>query len=267
MIAIKACVFFGCVRIVTVCRESLKLTLTERFIGMRRTKLHLLLMLGIFLSVGVNACKKDSDDGTSLGGDWNVELTRVGSEFGLTPKFGDSELPGALAYITRNESGLVTFKLSSEFDLSGRADSAVLKSLIDFVLSTPYLSVDEQGLFDLEFKMKMTSEGFQWVTSNGDYQTVMKYNDPVGTTYKFVDKTYTNKTIEAVVTERTGIDEWPLVFWLIKTSKVDINYPDDYPLIKKLEVRANHKFGIVYVEATFKNGEKGTLNVVPWDML
>jgi hypothetical protein len=136
-----------------------------------------------------------------------------------------------------------------------------------FFVTTPYLSINNDGLFNLEFKMKITSDGFQWVTTSGDYQTIMKYNDPVGTRYRFVDKTYSNKTIEAVITEKTDKDEWPLIFWLIKTSKVDITYPDDYPLIRKLEIRANHKFGIVYAEVTFKNGEKGILSVVPWDMV
>jgi hypothetical protein len=73
------------------------------------------------------SCKKESSIDSSLKGDWDIELTKVGAEFGLSPQLGGLDLPQGSAFITRNERGLVTFQLSSEFDLSGRPDSAFCK--------------------------------------------------------------------------------------------------------------------------------------------
>lgn len=113
-----------------------------------------------------------------------------------------------------------------------------------------------------EFKLKVTSEGYLDYFMEGKPWVIGRYADGVGTKYSI--KNSKGETLTREVTEKTGKDEWPLGFFLIKTSKIEQQAPADDPVIDKVIYRINHKFGLVYVEYQLKDGTSLKLNVWAW---
>jgi hypothetical protein len=215
----------------------------------------------------VSSCKKGEPDPNFLGGEWDIPLTKVGSSTSLYPKIGDYELPTFEAVISKNDQGYVTYKISGDLDLSGRPDSAFIEFLKEELIGSAYLTVDSNGLLNVEFTLRITSDGYQIVSEKtGKPSTIVRYDDPLGTTYSF-NNVYTENKIIGRVTEKTGQDDWPFGFLYIKTSKVEFQYPSDFPLVDKIILRANHRFGIVYFEIKFKNNQSATMDAIPWHML
>ena len=226
------------------------------------TKLFLLLATVVLV---IFSCKKD--DLGFLEGDKDIPLTKVGSETSIYPSLGSYEFPTATAVITQNNNGLVTYKLNLDIDLSGNPDSAVISDLITFLKNEEVINVDSDGLIDLGFQLFITSSGYQLMSDDGRPQTIVKYDDPVGTKY-YYDNIYTSGKVVGTVTEKTGMDDWPLGFLYIKTSKVEFQYPSDMPFVEKLTIRANHKFGIVYLEIKFRGvSTPGKIDFYPWFLL
>jgi hypothetical protein len=66
-------------------------------------------------------------------------------------------------------------------------------------------------------------------------------------------------TISRTITEKTGLDDWPYGWLLIKTTEVtQTNFnPEVDAIFKTLKFRLNHKFGLVYLEAELENGMDG----------
>lgn len=225
-------------------------------------KLFLLLATVVLV---IFSCKKD--DLGFLEGDKDIPLTKVGSETSIYPSLGSYEFPTATAVITQNNNGLVTYKLNLDIDLSGNPDSAVISDLITFLKNEEVINVDSDGLIDLGFQLFITSSGYQLMSDDGRPQTIVKYDDPVGTKY-YYDNIYTSGKVVGTVTEKTGMDDWPLGFLYIKTSKVEFQYPSDMPFVEKLTIRANHKFGIVYLEIKFRGvSTPGKIDFYPWFLL
>lgn len=225
-------------------------------------KLFLLLATVVLV---IFSCKKD--DLGFLEGDKDIPLTKVGSETSIYPSLGSYEFPTATAVITQNNNGLVTYKLNLDIDLSGNPDSAVISDLITFLKNEEVINVDSDGLIVLGFQLFITSSGYQLMSDDGRPQTIVKYDDPVGTKY-YYDNIYTSGKVVGTVTEKTGMDDWPLGFLYIKTSKVEFQYPSDMPFVEKLTIRANHKFGIVYLEIKFRGvSTPGKIDFYPWFLL
>ena len=222
-----------------------------------------LLLAGVILVVF--SCKKD--DLGFLDGDKDIPLTKVGSETSIYPSLGTYEFPTATAVITQNNNGLVTYKLNLDIDLTGNPDSAVISDLITFLKNEEVINVDSDGLIDLGFQLFITSSGYQLMSDDGRPKTIVKYDDPVGTKY-YYDNIYTSGKVVGTVTEKTGMDDWPLGFLYIKTSKVEFQYPSDMPFVEKLTIRANHRFGIVYLEIKFRGvSTPGKIDFYPWFLL
>lgn len=227
------------------------------------------LLLFSFLStlMVISSCKKGEPDPNFMGGEWDIPLTKVGSSTSLYPTIGNYDLPTFQAVISKNDQGYVTYKISGDLDLTGRPDSAFLAFLKEELIGSAYLTVDSNGLLNVEFTLRITSEGYQIVSEkSGKPSTIVKYDDPVGTTYSF-NNVYTDNKIIGRVTEKTGQDDWPMGFLYIKTSKVEFQYPADFPLVDKIIIRANHRFGIVYFEIKFKNNQSATMDAIPWHLL
>lgn len=62
------------------------------------------------------------------------------------------------------------------------------------------------------------------------------------------------KTITRTVTARSDVDDFPYGFYYIKT--ITIEQDSRIPGIQKFVYRANHKFGIVYLEIYLEDGSK-----------
>lgn len=217
------------------------------------------------------SCKKKSEPSPNdLGGEWDLELTKVGREsevyFYLNGAFS---VQGSVTVLSNNK-GVVTYRLRG--DLTGSPDSAFIAQLF------PSHFFVQPGILEREIKFKITSEGIQdyfWDREGyDDPWTIVKYGDGVGTTYPYT--TSKNVTLQRVVTEKTGQDDWPFGYYYIKTSRVEQELlpPEDeiiepgYSIkLDKMTYRANHKFGLVYVEVKLDNGPTLSLNIYPWFLM
>jgi hypothetical protein len=223
-------------------------------------------LLMVVIATTLFSCKKN-DPFAPLGGETDIPLTKVGSATSLYPSLGSIDFPTAEGVITSNVNGDVTYKLKLDIGLIGNPDSAAIAAFIDYVRDAGIITIDGDGLIDLGFKMRITSLGYQLYSEDGLPQTIIKYDDPVGTKYYF-NNIYTSKQIEGTITEKTGEDDWPFGFFYIKTSKVEYVYPPEVPFVEKITIRANHKFGIVYMEIKFKGiGVPGKIDLIPWFLL
>jgi hypothetical protein len=218
----------------------------------------LLFMLSVVI-FGISACKKDNENGPNdLGGETNIPLTQVGNESSLylTIGSGGSSVNGTMTVI-KNEKGVITYNVIA--DLTGNPDSAFIAALV------PAEYKDNQGRITGEFKFKITSEGIQDYFHSNKPWTVVKYEDEVGDSYSIT--TENGDVLTRTVVEKTGIDEWPLGFFNIKTVAVEQGVPESDELLKKITYRANHKFGLVYIKAELKNGQVVEADIVPWFLL
>jgi hypothetical protein len=224
----------------------------------------------LMLVSAIIACKKKSEPGPNdLGGSWDLELTQVGRESDVYFYLNGSYSVQGTITVLSNDKGVVTYRLRG--DLSGSPDSAFIAQLF------PSHFFVQPGILEREVKFKITSEGIQdyfWDQDFNDPWTIVKYADGVGTTYPF--KTSKNVTLNRVITEKTGEDDWPFGFYYIKTSKVEQELipPEDeitepgYSLkLDKITYRANHKFGLVYMEIKLDNGPTISLDIYPWFLM
>ncbi len=218
----------------------------------------LFILLGVII-LGNGACKKDKNNGPNdLGGETDIPLTQVGNESSvyLTIGTGGSSVNGTMT-VKKNEDGVVTYELIA--DLTGNPDSALIATLV------PAEYKDSQGRIVGEFKFKITSEGIQDYFQSDKPWTIVKYDDEVGDSYSIT--TVNGDVLTRTVVEKTGLDEWPLGFFNIKTIAVEQQVPESDELLEKITYRANHRFGLVYIKADLKNGQTVEADIVPWFLL
>lgn len=235
------------------------------------------------------ACGDDSTGPNEIGGDANIELTEVGSEFGVNIG-GQGDYIPALGkvedsiYISKNEGGIVTFSGELTLDLesirsidtllgtSGLSESAK-REIVDQYLDKYGLSVDttdhdNMKLILEDVKFKITSEGIQdFVYSDGNLSkpfTIAKYSSKVGDKYEFT--TDDGKKITRTVVQTHGTEDWDLAFWTVKTMRVEQPVPDD-PIMSKVTFVANHKFGLVGAIYELKDGQIFEVHILPWHMM
>lgn len=199
-----------------------------------------------FLSLFIISCDptESEDDPNALGGDVKTEISNVGDEFGLSVKVGDQyvELDEQIKVIS-NENGLVTFNVKADV-----SKSAKLKQLFDKIPQNIY---DSQGKIDYNVKLKVTTEGIQdFFNKDHKPHTLVKYDAKVGDQYQISKSD--GKTITRTVRARSDADDFPYGFYYIKT--ITIEQDSRIPGIQKFVYRANHKFGIVYLEVFLEDG-------------
>jgi hypothetical protein len=122
---------------------------------------------------------------------------------------------------------------------------------------------DGNGNVNTEVKFKATSEGIQeFYNSGGDLSkpfTIIKYDWGVGEKWEFTKANGTKLTRE--ITEKTGKDDFPMGFMFIKTTLIEQN--SDIDGVKKIYFRANHRFGLVYVEYELDDGTRIKVHTTP----
>ncbi len=249
---------------------------------MKKIYLASVIMLLVFL-----AC--DTATGPNeIGGETNLDLTKVGSEFGVTIKLKDTYIPAFQeikdsVYITKNDNGIVTFsgKFSIDFKSLEKLDTVIGTSglsdnmkhqLVDYFLAKYNATIDttnkdEYKLF-AELKFKITSEGIQdFIHANNDVSkpfTIVKYSANVGDKYEYTKAD--GSKITRTVVQKNPEEDWELSFWTVKTIRVEEIDAND-PLIEKLTYITNHKFGLVGLIIQFKDGRIIETTILPWDML
>ena len=205
--------------------------------------------------IGICSCdllEPKKEDPNTLNGDVNLDYTKVGYKSNVYIKIDNGSVPNGTMTVQKNENGIVTYKIN--INMAGFKDSAFYANLLG-----PD-NRDNKGNVFVELKMKVTSEGIQDFYNREKPWTVLKYNDGVGTEYPYV-KANGEKLIRKI-TEKTGKDDWPYGMLYIKTSKVESDMPSDDKYAKKIIFRANHKFGLVYVELILINGQSVKMNIM-----
>lgn len=250
---------------------------------MKRVFFPLLLTAILAITLTWTACDEDDPTGPNdLGGDPNLELTRVGQEFPIslyTPGSSSSLLDGLedSSVIIANDNGIVTVRSIMTFDtafvrgleqeigiaaLSNDMRHAILEEYVERFGAVLDTTDKTRMTARVDAKLKVTSEGIQeFVNSRGDLTkpfTIVKYNANVGDTYQFT--TSDGVKITRTVTYKSTDDDYDIGFWRIKVIKVEETSDD--PLAQKITYFANHKFGLVGVDMDAKNGKK--LHVTVW---
>ncbi|MFN8259979.1 MAG: hypothetical protein U0X41_03465 [Chitinophagales bacterium] len=222
---------------------------------MRKTR-NFMMMAGFILAIF--SCKKD--DLGKLGGETDLELTKVGRESSVYVETNGGEVPEMFMTVVSNDNGNVTYKVVVDF--TGNPDSAAIVPLIPANLK------DAQNRANFEVKLRITSEGIQdYINDASKPFTLVKYDSNVGDSYSFT--TSDGVKITRTVTEKTGVDDFPFGMMYIKTTKVEQTTfnPVMGALVSKITYRANHKFGLVYMEASMKNGNTMKIYIYPWFLM
>ncbi len=192
-----------------------------------------------------------------IGGETNLPLTQVGNVTGMYVNVDGTSLNiKDTVYITRNDNGIVTYHVEAE------TAGLPLAGLIPAELK------DGNGNVNADFRFKITSDGIQDFYPGGNDMskpfTIVKHAGNVGDKYEF---THSNGThIVRTISEKTGNDEWPLGFYLIKTIKTEES-PTYIDGVSKIIYRTNHKFGIVYIEFQTASGSTVKLSFMPWAVM
>lgn len=210
---------------------------------MKAVKTVALILFGFFF---FGCDKEESNDPNNLGGDVKTEISNVGDEFDLSVQVGDQyvNLNDQIKVISNN-NGLVTMNIKANVSQAPK-----IKQLLDKIPGNVY---DAQGNVDVNVQLKVTTEGIQdFFNKDQKPHTLVKYNAKVGDQYKMTKSD--GKTITRTVTARSDVDDFPYGFYYIKT--ITLEQDSRIPGIQKFVYRANHKFGIVYLEIYLEDGSK-----------
>ncbi len=223
-----------------------------------------------------------------LGGNTDIELTKVGNDFGVSFSMKDQFIPGLqqvkdTVIISKNQGGIVTFKVGMAIDnlYLKQIDTALgtfklsqsgKTNLIDYYKAKYNATIDTSDKrnlrTNLEIKLKITSDGIQdFVHSKGDESkpyTIMKYGSKIGDKYEFTNN-QGEKIVRTVTAEHTT-EDWSLGFLQVKTMRVEQETPTD-PITKKITYIGNHKFGLVGLIVEAKDGKVFQVTVLPWAVL
>ncbi|MCC7466162.1 MAG: hypothetical protein IT261_07840 [Saprospiraceae bacterium] len=226
-------------------------------------KIAALMVLVAFVS-----CKKEeAKDG--LGGETNIALTAVDSVSGVYVELDGANALSTEIRVKSNDDGDVTYAgtvdlLTLSQDMQTKA-LEILNEHGDYYDAGKYVTLTQDFKLNFEFKVRITSEGYLDYFADGKPWVIAKYNDPVVTTYKVTKDN--GEELVRTITEKTGQDDWPFGFFLIKTVKVEQQVASDDPLVAHIEYRVNHKFGLVYLKYAFKDGTELAIDVIPWFLL
>jgi hypothetical protein len=179
------------------------------------------------------SCEKESD--TKLNGDQSPM-----GEVGVTVSSSSTEIAGASnfnATVTKLEGGVSTYSASAT------VTNALLKNL---VANFPGVTINGDEVSITGMEIQQTKEGIRSLTGPGA-GIIVKYSSSVGDTYP-IGSTGEVRT----VVSKTGVDDYPYGFFLIKTVQVEMN-PMNLKSggVDKYTFVANHKCGLVGVKVTF----------------
>jgi len=205
------------------------------------------------------SCDDDETlDANDIGGDVNIPLTEVGSESTMYITMGGVELPPAEMTVLSRVNGRVTFGIV--MDITDHPYEDVIRSVVRDQ------HFDANGNLNTAIDMKFTSEGIVDYEFTDKPWVVGKYADGVGAQYTVESSDGLVRT--RTVTEKTGVDEWPLVFWYIKTSEITQDFSmEDNEHVEKVTFRINHRFGLVNMGVHLRTGEHVDVDIVPWHLL
>jgi hypothetical protein len=190
-------------------------------------------LLSTTLVVLCMSCAKD--DPNVLSGDQSPM-----GDVGIVVESSSAEIAGVsncYATVTAVKGGV------SSYNGSATVKSEILRNL---VANIPGITIDGDKITATNMEFKSTKEGFECKTGPGA-GVMVKYDSKVGDTYR-IGSTGEVRT----VVSKTGVDDYPYGFYLIKVIKVEESpkYLKSAG-VTKITYIANHKYGLVGVEVTF----------------
>jgi hypothetical protein len=208
----------------------------------------LVVLLGISVGLTCISCEKilDKEDANELKG----EQSPMG-EVGATVSSSSAEIAGVSefsAVVTSLKDGI------SSYSATAKVSNTLLKNMVS---NFPGVTIDGDQVSITDLKMQQTREGIKCHTGPGA-GVLVKYDSKVGDTYPIGS---TGK--ERKVVSKTGVDDYPYGFFLIKTIQVetDPNILKNTGGINKITYIANHKFGMVGVKLDFDDETNATFPV------
>ncbi len=194
-------------------------------------------------------CSSSTDpaqvDPSDIGSNTEIELTKPGNTWSATLRLNGEAFSAPISVVSeKRENGITTIRFT--IDLTGHPDSATIAGIV------PSEYKDAQGRISSSIRMKFTTEGIQDYSQEDKPWTIVKYDAKVGDTYTVTDPNGLVK--KRTVVERTNLDDWSFGWFLIKTIKVEENLPAGDDVASKIWYRANHRFGLVYMETFLKAG-------------
>ncbi|KAF0196462.1 MAG: hypothetical protein FD166_2417 [Bacteroidetes bacterium] len=192
------------------------------------------------------SCEKlfDKEDPDELTGDQSP-MSEVGTTVSSYDDFAG--VSGFSAVVTSLEDGV------SSYSASAKVTNTLLKNM---VANFPGVTINGDDVTITGMKVQQTKEGIKSLTGPGA-GILVKYDSNVGDTYPIGD---TGK--ERKVVSKTGIDDYPYGFFLIKTIQVEME-PLDMKSggVEKYTFVANHRFGLVGVKIDFDDGTDVTFPI------
>ncbi len=205
------------------------------------------ILLGISVGVFCLSCEKilDKEDANELKGD----LSPMG-EVGVIVSSSSAEIAGVSdfsAVVTELKDGVSTYTASA------KVTNTFIKNMVS---GFPGVTINGDDVTITNLKMQQTTEGIKCLTGQGA-GVLVKYDSKVGDTYPVG-----NTGKERKVVSKTGVDDYPYGFFLIKTIQVETT-PIDMKSggIQKITYIANHKFGMVGVRVDFDDETSVTFPV------
>ena len=201
------------------------------------------------------ACGKDSPTGSEpIGGDTDLAISAVGNAIptGSINLNGTYYNVGSSLTVTANNNGLTTLHLTADLSNAPALQTKVnamagsLAGVGGWVAG--FLS---GGAISTDIKLRITSEGIQdFFNADKKQQTLVRYDAKVGDTYRTTLSD--GSTITRTVTKVSTTDDFAYGLFMIKTIKVE----QDSHLagVRKFVYHANHRFGLVWVEAQMEDG-------------
>lgn len=193
------------------------------------------------------SCEKilDKEDANDLSGDQSPM-----GEVGASVSSSSAEIAGVSdfsAVVTKLENGVSTYTASA------KVSNTFIKNM---VASFPGVTINGDNVTITDMKIQQTKEGIKCHSGPGA-GVLVKYDSEVGDTYP-VGKTGK----ERKVVSKTGVDDYPYGFYLIKTIQVETT-PIDMKSggVEKITYIANHKFGMVGVKVDFDDASSVTFPV------
>ncbi|MBW6492615.1 MAG: hypothetical protein K0B15_15625 [Lentimicrobium sp.] len=201
----------------------------------------------LFIVILCISCEKiiDKEDTNELNGDQSPM-----GEVGVTVSSSSAEIAGVsdfTAVVTELKDGVSTYTASA------KVTNTFLKNMVS---GFPGVTINGDDVTITNLKIQQTREGIKCLTGPGA-GVLVNYDSKVGDTYSVGE---TGK--ERKVVSKTGIDEYPYGFYLIKTIQVETT-PFDMKAggVEKITYIANHRFGMVGVKIDFDDATSVTFPV------
>jgi len=214
--------------------------------------LHLLLLAAV-----TTACGDDNNNPSGpgpIGGSTDIPISEIGntiSPAGVLVAGTNYSIDGDLTVIA-NQAGDVTLSLQADLnnapELLAKVNTWAPALVSAGGWGSGFLA---NGVIGTDVKLRVTSEGIQdYLNPDKKRSTLVRYDAKVGDVYRtsLSDGSTITRNVTAVSTQ----DDFPYGFFQIKT--ITVEQPSRIPGVSKFVYRANHRFGLVWVQAQLEDG-------------